>query len=367
MRKLKVCVYAISKNESKFVHRWVESMKEADAIYVLDTGSTDDTVELLKKEGVYVSSKEICPWRFDVARNASLDMVPLDADICICTDLDEVFQAGWRNHLERIWNEGKITRLKYLYHWSHDENGNPATSFHINKIHSRKGYFWKHPVHEVLTPEEGFIEKEITTNDIVVDHYPDNLKSRSSYLPLLEMSVQEDPEDDRNMHYLGREYMFYEKWDDCIRTLHKHLKLSSATWKDERCASMRFIARSYYAKGYMEEAEMWYQRAILEAPYLREGYLELAALEYEEKKFLLAYDHLKQALSIQVKSDSYINEVFAWNEHIYDLLSLVCYELGYFEEAYLYSKKAVEMNSSDERLRNNLELISSKVVCDIKM
>ena len=45
MNKFKVIVYAISKNESKFVDRWYESMKEADDIYVLDTGSTDDTMK----------------------------------------------------------------------------------------------------------------------------------------------------------------------------------------------------------------------------------------------------------------------------------------------------------------------------------
>lgn len=40
MSKYKICVYAISKNEEKFVSRWVDSMKEADDIYVLDTGPT---------------------------------------------------------------------------------------------------------------------------------------------------------------------------------------------------------------------------------------------------------------------------------------------------------------------------------------
>ena len=59
MNKYKVCVYAISKNEEKFVSRWVESMKEADEIYVLDTGSTDDTRKKLKKLGVHVKKKII--------------------------------------------------------------------------------------------------------------------------------------------------------------------------------------------------------------------------------------------------------------------------------------------------------------------
>ena len=58
MNKYKVCVYAISKNEEKFVDRWVNSMNEADEIFVLDTGSTDNTLKKLKELGVNVK-KEI--------------------------------------------------------------------------------------------------------------------------------------------------------------------------------------------------------------------------------------------------------------------------------------------------------------------
>ena len=50
INKYKICVYAIAKNEEKFVERWVNSMKEADEIYVLDTGSSDNTVKKLQKK-----------------------------------------------------------------------------------------------------------------------------------------------------------------------------------------------------------------------------------------------------------------------------------------------------------------------------
>ena len=112
MGKYKVVVYAISKNESDFVDRWVKSMSEADSIYVLDTGSTDDTVEKLKSYGVHVSSCTINPWRFDIARNLSLALVPEDADICVCTDLDEVFDENWRTYLEESWDNSN--RLSYI-------------------------------------------------------------------------------------------------------------------------------------------------------------------------------------------------------------------------------------------------------------
>ena len=110
MGKYKVYVYAISKNEEKFVDRWVNSMQEADGIYVLDTGSQDNTVKKLKKHHVTVKSKTITPWRFDEARNQSLEMVPKDADICVCTDLDEVFVPGWRTELEKAWQKKNYSR-----------------------------------------------------------------------------------------------------------------------------------------------------------------------------------------------------------------------------------------------------------------
>ena len=110
MRKLKINVYAIAKNEEQFVKRWVNSMKEADNIYVLDTGSTDNTVKELKELGVNVVQEIITPWRFDVARNKSLELLPDDTDICVCTDLDEVLLPGWRKKLEESWQEN-TTRL----------------------------------------------------------------------------------------------------------------------------------------------------------------------------------------------------------------------------------------------------------------
>ena len=55
----KICVYAICKNEEKFVDKWLESMSEADYIVVLDTGSTDNTYNLLKND-TRVTKVEIC-------------------------------------------------------------------------------------------------------------------------------------------------------------------------------------------------------------------------------------------------------------------------------------------------------------------
>lgn len=350
---MKIYVYAISKNESKFCKRWYDSVREADGIYVLDTGSDDDTVSLLSSLGVVVRQQKISPWRFDTARNVSLSMVPDDADVCVCCDLDEVFVSGWRKAIEEHWTK-EVKQASYNYIWSFDADGRPGHIFQIEKIHTRHDFEWTHPVHEVLK-YIGKEEYKKITLPITLEHHPDKTKSRASYLELLELSVAESPEDDRNTHYLGREYMYRGMWRKSIETLQKHLSLKSATWADERCASMRFIAKDYIGLGDKDKALLWLYTAIAQAPNLREPYIEAATLLYNDKNFYGAVYFCLKALEIDKRTPYYITEPFAWNEYPYDLLSYSLYRIGNYDEAVFYAEKATQLAPENTRLKSNLE------------
>ena len=353
---MKICVYAIAKNEAKFAARWASSMREADEIYVLDTGSEDDTDSILRKHHVHVAQAKINPWRFDSARNASLDLVPEDADICVCTDLDEVFESGWRKKLETAWQPG-TTRASYRYTWSFEPDGSEGRVFWLDKIHTRHGYRWTHPVHEVLTWQGEGPEKRIAVEGMQLNHHPDTEKSRSQYLPLLELSVREAPEDDRNTHYLGREYYFYGRWDDCIQMLKKHLSLPKATWKDERCASMRYIAKAYLGKGDPAAAEQWYWRAMAEAPYLREPFMDLAWEKYKQQHWEAVIYLTGLALGIQKRSKNYITENTAWGSLPWDLQALAFFYTGQYEKAHEAISEALKYAPENKRLQENRAII----------
>lgn len=353
---MKICVYAICKNEEKFVERWFNSAKDADGIFVLDTGSTDNSVKKLKKLGVKVKTKEIIPWRFDDARNESLKMIPNDYDLCVCLDLDEVLLPGWYENLKKIYSND-YTRVRYIYNWALDIDNKPVVWFYGDKIHRRKGFTWINPVHEVLKCDDD--EKMLSTDKVIINHYPDSKKSRSSYLPLLELATKENPLNDRSMHYLGREYMFYKRWNDAIDTLEKHLRLKSATWLDERCASMRFIARCYKNLNRIDEAIMWADKAIKEAPYLRDGYMEKALITYDNNDFINTEILCKKALKINIKTGTYINEIFTRDLYIYDILSITCFYNKKYRLALIYINKALKLDPDNKRLIANKKIIQS--------
>ena len=355
---MKVCVYAIAKDEEKFVDGWFDSMSEADEICVLDTGSADNTAKRLKQLGATVKTQKIDPFRFDVARNLSLKLVPKDADICVCTDLDERFEKGWRKCLEKAYSPD-VKQYKYRYTWSFLDDGQEGVVFWSEKIHTRDDFVWTHPVHEVLSYVGGHKYKATYVPDMQLNHYPDNTKSRKSYLPLLELSVSEDPFDDRNMHYLGREYMFAKQYDKARQTLQKHLEMPNATWADERCASMRYIAKCCIAQNDVSDAKKWLHNAIAQAPYLREPYIDFATLCYAEQNWHGVIFFATKALEIKHRSLSYINEPQSWGAYPYDLLSIAYFYINDLQNALLNCKIACTM-SKEERLHKNKQFFESK-------
>ena len=340
---VKVAVYTIAKNEEQFVERWYNSAKDADHLFILDTGSTDNTVKIARGLGINVETQSFDPWRFDAARNAALSFIPEDIDYCVALDMDEVLLPGWREELEKMLAHN-ITRPRYEYTWSWKKDGSPGLVYGGDKIHARHNYIWKHPVHEVLTCQGQ--ETQDWTN-IKIHHYPDHSKSRSQYMPLLKLAVEEDPEDDRNAFYYARELFFHSDHKEATREFKRHLSLPRAVWKPERAASMRYLSK-------MEDREGWLLRAIAECPNRREALVELSSYYYETQQFALCYAYATKALSIKEKPLEYLCEDFAWGYMPYDLAAISAYNLGLYEKAREYGHKAVELNN-DERLKNNLE------------
>ena len=373
-RKVKIVVYAISKNESKFVKRWMDSMKEADAVVVLDTGSNDETVKLLKAEGAEVEQKRFTPWRFDVSRNASMDLATRlhpDADLLVCTDLDEYFLPGWRAKLEKAWRtvcanlsdkDAPVpTTVQYEYVWNFNADGSDGTKYWYEKIHTpSSGARWTHPVHEILSYSTEKVMVRVPS--VRLEHHADPTKSRGQYLALLETSVRECPDDDRNMHYLGREYMFRRMWDKAIETLRRHLGLPKATWRAERAASMRYIARCYGEKKDLLRQEIWLWRAVHEDCGQREAALELAEFANMIKDWNLLVRACEACLSVKEKRMSYLTKAEAWGFRPYDLYAVGLWNAGRREAAMHAITEALRLSPGNPRLVDNERIMREALV-----
>ncbi|MDP1710859.1 MAG: glycosyltransferase [Candidatus Nanopelagicaceae bacterium] len=351
---MRACVYTITKNEEQFAERFMKACAGAACVVVLDTGSTDKTVEKFQQLGAVVHVQEFKPWRFDHARNRNLELIPTDIDVCLAIDADEILMPGWLEALKKVWKDG-VTRVRYKYVWSWTDETTPGHWFYADKIHARHGYVWKHPVHEALYPiNQG---EKYATSEIVVEHRADNTKSRGSYLPLLELAVKEDPDDDRRSHYLAREYYFYKKHAEAEKEFLRHLSLPRAQWGAERAASCRYIAKVRQELKDENGRLKWLLQAVAECPSERDPWLDLAKCYYDRQDHLSTYWAAKCGLRITDRVVNYISTNEAWGEKLHDLVGVSAWYAGLKGESREHSITAWRMNPHDQRLASNVKMV----------
>jgi glycosyltransferase involved in cell wall biosynthesis len=304
---MKVVVSTIMKDEpTEFIERWAKSALDADELVLVDTGSTNEAVEMARDLGITVYEIDIRPWRFDMARNAALSLIDGDVDVVVKLDVDEVLVDGWRQALEDV---GPAARYSYRYVWNFTEDGEPDVEFNADHTISRHGWFWKHPVHEALTPAIRSANPGIVhVPGMTIEHRADASKPRSQYLPLLELAVEEAPDDDRMAHYYARELFFRGDWVSARREFMRHLSLPTATWPAERGQSYRYLAK-------MDDyPERWLLKAVGEDPSRREPWVDLTNHWFSHDQPELAAGFAARALMIRDRAGDYMSESTAWDD-----------------------------------------------------
>ena len=360
---MKICVYAITKNESQFVDRWMDSMSEADTVVVLDTGSTDDTVERLKARGAIVEQKVIDPWRFDTARNESMKLIPHDTDICVCTDLDEVFESGWANILREQWKPN-TEKGKYLYSWNHDDSNNPMIQIWYEKIHSNSSeWYWAMPVHEALThrtKKTSELNMVYLPESFHLHHYPDLTKSRGQYLHLMELGIRENPNDFMMQWYYGRELYYHKRYKDALKQLEYVRSIENPVgFHYQKSAAMVFLGHTYKKLNEFHKAEDAYIYATKLVKDVREPLLFLAHLYYETCKWYSCIGAALCALDIPYKKGAWYEDRSNYRDKPYDYLSIAYWNIGNIERGRLYIEKALEYSPDNERYLNNLRFFDA--------
>ncbi len=300
---MKIAVYTIAKNESENVISWANSNREADVRLVCDTGSTDDTIALLRDNDVEVINIAVQPWRFDVARQTSLNLLPADVDVCIWQDLDELLLPGWRNELENVWTPGTtIANHRYRH------NGN-SWQWH-SKIHARHGCIWTGVVHETL--KWHIPEQQVWAHNVWLDEHQTKSKDRSFYLKLIEQKIAEGDKNWRTFFFMAGELAAAGDANKSLMFREQSFELC-----DEgpvvRSYIARHIALSYSNINDTINATKWFKTSVFESP-------EREALYYYSKFCKATGDEdladmlMMQCRKCNTRRDGFTYDSRAWEE-----------------------------------------------------
>lgn len=341
---MKVAIYALARNESANVARWEESCREADVRVVTDTGSTDDTVQLLEAAGVAVARGTPIPWRWDDAHNLSLMHVPADVDVAIRLDLDEAIDPGWRDALEAAWKP-ETTKLRYWYWWS-DE-----LRFLCDRVHSRSCYRWQGATHEGLVCWSGD-EVQATSERLVIRHHRQPGKTHKSDLTLLRQAVRENPLDTRMQWYLARE-LDYAGDPRAREAFERYLRMPGGN-PHERAYACRVLSKLD-----PEKASRHLFAALVESPAEPEVTTFIAEKAWGMGDHVGALYWARQAASCPPASMSHASDARAYSEVAPDLAASAAMKLGRHSEALGHAREALRRSPDDERLAKNVRLLET--------
>ena len=357
--RLKICVYAICKNEEKFVDRWVNSLKdEADCVVVLDTGSTDSTVEKLKAYEPFVTVKQFDYMeafgilKFDQCRNDSMKLIPPDADICAIFDLDQVPEPGWGNIVREEVAKGNMEVRGYIV--DHNENGAEVNRWESRNVHVNDPfYIWTRVIHEGI---EYYGKRSLTVSfrtDFVINHYPDNKKDRSQYRTLLEYACKEHPRDPYYAIYLGIELERRYSKEDAAEAFRRALTECDFQGKDDlhyqMCINLATVTNS------TEEALDVLDRAMGIGIKTRRIYKVLADVYEKSGNKDKAIEMLEKSLEITSYSSDWTDDYSLYTGYVEDRLSLFYYydRLNPLK-AMEYCIRAIQLDPINDRLKSNL-------------
>jgi len=361
---VKIVVYAIAKNEAKFVDAWMDSMGKADAVVVLDTGSTDGTAEKLRERGADVSCAKIEPWRFDVARNASLDYaraIHPDADWFVCTDLDEKFaDDGWREILEKAVADTKADVVLYRYKWMIATKADGADiGFTYNKIHRAGKGRWKYPVHEYL---EGIAENGYCNlyGHLVLEHHPDPEKGRSYYGDLMELALDEHPTSPHCQFIYGRELWARKDYAKAESVLLDFVDNPKSRWTPQKADALYMVARCHGERGDLDGMELWLWRAICLDPTYRTPACEMMDLLTSQERWQGVVLAGRLCLMTENRNTEYQTNTRDYGPWPWETLANALLKLGVAGEAVKAEREALARAENVEdrmRIESNLRAL----------
>lgn len=200
---LSVCM--IVKNEEENLPRVLSSIQGlADEIIVVDTGSTDRTVEIARSFGAKVYFFEWCD-DFSAARNESLRHAT--CDYIMWLDGDDEFPVSEHNKIKRdlLLKRGDA----FYLHIKNNMNGVEDISLQLRVFPNKKGIRFSGRIHEQVIDSVVMAGIKISVSEATIIHHgyfnsEEAFKKLNRNIKMLEKELEKNPDDKNTLFFITR-------------------------------------------------------------------------------------------------------------------------------------------------------------------
>jgi len=269
---------------------------------ILDTGSTDNTIDIIKK--VLVGKKKGKLYEepfidFKTSRNRCLDLCGEESKFILVLDDTYILQ----NNLKLFLNTVRGDQFADTFSMFIKSNDTEYASNRILKSSSNIRYIYK--IHEVLDPKDNINVIIPMDQSYIFDHRSDYMEKRTmdrkKYdLKILHEMIEEDPNDSRAYYYLGQTYSLLKKYDSALEFFLKRIDHPNEGFIQEKIDACFEAARlcNFQLNKPWEECEKLYLRSYKMDTSRPESLYFIGIHYFLNNDYTKAYEFMKKAFEI---------------------------------------------------------------------
>lgn len=250
MKKEKISGCLIVKDEAETLERCIKSMLPIlDELIIVDTGSTDNTIEIARK---YTDKVYNYTWQDDFAAARNFAISKASKEWIIFLDADEYFSERSLKNIRKTINEenGKADAFMINGYNILLSSGEVKDKFTVIRIfRNRPEIRYQGRIHEYLRKKGQFTIVDCTDiieifhtgyNKIVYDKKNKNERNSS----LLLRDLEERPNDGNTHFYLSLQYLAMEDYEKVLHHSRKALEYGITILGKEASAYINYIKAS---------------------------------------------------------------------------------------------------------------------------
>ncbi|HUV49875.1 MAG TPA: tetratricopeptide repeat protein [Anaerolineae bacterium] len=332
--KKRISLCMIVKNEEKFLPQCLKSVKDyVDEIVVVDTGSTDRTIEIAESYGANVYHH---PWENNFSKHRNQSISYASGDWILIMDADEKLDAKTAPLIRAVVNEAPTAVIAFNVR-SYQENGIYYTESGSPRLFKNGlNFHYRGYVHNQL-----FIQDKITPSPIILWHYgydisPDQMKNKQQKsLKLLKKQIKEFPDDLPTRHHLAMTLMAMKEFEEAYREAKLTLEKMDAQGVFDNSFSWTYFvaAESLINLERFDEAESVCLKGLITFDWSLDLHHCLARIKFVKKEYNKVLEHGHEFLRLRDELQNDISRFTTFNFETVQRDWVILRAMGY---AHLY-------------------------------
>lgn len=360
----------IVKNEEKYIKQCLSSVASiVNEIIIVDTGSTDNTLELASSFNPKVFKYN---WNsnFANARNYSLEQAT--GDWILVLDADEAIYSEDLKKLTDIVQTTKANEIAIKFHNFTSEVTEEVYNTHIGvRLFKNHCFRYEGAIHEQLVPTNEIISRNPYITDIRVRHYGylrsnSGQKKRDRNVPIIQKMLDENPNDSFQLFNMGNEYMSLDDFNKALYYFEKAYANKNTALSYcphlifRKAACLHYLNRNEESLKIIEEGLKFYPECT--------DYEYFRGIIYETlKRYTLAIESFNKCIAMGAPPPtlSFFNDTEGFRAYVE--LANIYYSEEDFAKALNFYLKAINAKSNQYGLIYKIGDVLNKIFADKDM